>query len=150
MLQEAERMSPLETGGVLMGYWGRDVSQVVVTAVIGPGSSARHKRLSFDPDTEYQERRIAQRYLEWGGTEMYLGDWHTHPWPGVHPGLSRVDRETLTRVARYAEARVPQPIMAVLSKTKDDGWSVVVWQLVMHRCGPFVTRRPRVLSAIIE
>lgn len=150
MEREAESSFPDETGGVLMGYSGADVNQTVITGIIGPGPLAHHGRHSYEPDSDYQEREIGQHYADAEGTEVYLGDWHTHPKPSLRPTLSRVDRRTLARVARHPEARAPFPIMAVLSLSGGDGWSVAVWQLVMRPSGFLWTRRIRSLSVVIE
>src|SRR4051794_35166071 len=98
MIAEANRAYPTETGGILMGYWARPNLEAVVTRVIGPGPNAIHTPVRFVPDTEYQERKIAEVYARSGRLETYLGDWHTHP--GSSCGkLSRQDRRTLRRIA---------------------------------------------------
>src|SRR5262245_43580637 len=79
MTIEADRTFPDETGGVLLGYWAKPYSEVVVTQLIGPGPRAIHKRNRFIPDSDYQEEEIARLYKESGHLHVYLGDWHTHP-----------------------------------------------------------------------
>lgn len=102
---------PLETGGVLMGYWG-SANEAVITAVIGPGPKAMHKKRSFRPDSAYHEQEIARLYAESGRTETYLGDWHTHP--GAAAYMSFRDEETLNTIANYQEARLQRPLMMIL------------------------------------
>lgn len=60
----------LETGGVLMGY--TNGSAAVVTALIGPGPEACHKRDSFAPDISYQRTEIAAHFERSGGLDTYL------------------------------------------------------------------------------
>ena len=42
MLAEADRVFPLETGGVIMGYWAESRGGVVVCRITGPGPLAVH------------------------------------------------------------------------------------------------------------
>jgi integrative and conjugative element protein (TIGR02256 family) len=126
MAAEAERLSPKETGGVLLGYWTETAKEVVITDIIGPGPCAVHEERRFVPDTDYQEREIARIY-EWSGwRRTYLGDWHSHPLSRVY--LSRRDRKTLRRIAGHADARAPLPLMVILAGGSP--WKLGIWQLV--------------------
>jgi integrative and conjugative element protein (TIGR02256 family) len=72
MVAEAERKSPLETGGILIGYWGEEFEEVVVTDATGPGSAAVHMRGKFIPDAQHQREEVARIYRESGRTRTYL------------------------------------------------------------------------------
>lgn len=123
MQQEAERAFPLETGGVLMGYWTKNNQDAVIRSVIGPGPKAKHERSSFAPDYEWQEMQIACIYKDSGRFFTYLGDWHSHP-----DGLSRLslkDRITLWRIANYRQARIAHPIMVILAGPQ---WKIKLWR----------------------
>ncbi|GAA4459382.1 hypothetical protein GCM10023189_33030 [Nibrella saemangeumensis] len=111
VLEETIRKLPCETGGVLLGYWGSSLD-VVITAVVGPGSLAIHKQASFIPDNDYHSREIKSHYEKTGRTETYLGDWHTHP--EAKANLSTQDRKTLSTIANYRNARLDKPIMMIL------------------------------------
>lgn len=124
MLAEAERMSPLETGGVLVGYWTKPCDEAVVTHVTGPGPRAVHARHGFLPDDEFQEGEIARAYRESGRLHTYLGDWHTHP--GADAYLSGRDKRTLRKVAVYPGARASIPLMAVFGGGPE--WTLKVWR----------------------
>ncbi|WP_170865260.1 MULTISPECIES: Mov34/MPN/PAD-1 family protein [Hymenobacter] len=111
ILLEAMRRMPCETGGILLGYWSTP-QEAVITAIIGPGPKAVHRKRSFQPDSTYHEREIARHYEESGRTETYLGDWHTHPKAGAY--MSSKDESTLRVLADYAPARLLTPIMMIL------------------------------------
>jgi len=111
MLAEGRRTLPLETGGVLMGY-ATDAC-ITVTAVIGPGPRAVHRRHSFEPDAEWQQAKVAELYERSGRTDSYLGDWHTHP--NGTTRLSFRDWLAALRIASYRDARCPNPLMVVLA-----------------------------------
>ncbi len=137
---EADHAFPLETGGVLLGYWATLPEEVVIADAIGPGPQALHGERRFRPDRDYQEAEIARRYEESGRYHTYLGDWHTHPRTG--PRLSGLDRRTLRSIARDRDARAPVPLMAVLGGGIT--WDLVVWCLV-PRSHPLPVFRSRIL-----
>ena len=123
MLSEARTRYPLETGGVLMGYWSLGYTALVITASTGPGPKAIHKKTEFIPDSDFHEAEISRFYIQSGRIHTYLGDWHTHPDGICH--LSSKDRATLKRISRYKAARAPVPIMGILAGSSD--WQLGVW-----------------------
>ncbi|PLX47374.1 MAG: hypothetical protein C0613_14390 [Desulfobulbaceae bacterium] len=122
LLMEAQDKFPNETGGIFMGYQAKDGQDLVVTNVIGPGPNAVHKPCGYIPDVTFQEQQIAKIYRESGQLDTYLGDWHTHPLGKTL--LSRKDKRTLRRIARHTEARIAQPIMAVLACSEPAEFSI--------------------------
>ena len=58
MAAEANARTPLETGGVLLGF--ADPQNVWIETAIGPGPRALHQRTSFVPDGDYDLRHIAE------------------------------------------------------------------------------------------
>lgn len=127
MKAEARRQYPLETGGLLLGYWARPYDEVVITDVIGPGPHAVHEPRRFVPDASYQEEVLAQRYLDAPQLYTYLGDWHSHPHAGIR--LSPRDRRTLQEIAHHAAAHAPVPLMAILGG-RNVSWRLGVWRFV--------------------
>jgi integrative and conjugative element protein (TIGR02256 family) len=124
MTTEANRVFPLETGGILVGYWGGE-GEVVITNMTGAGPRAEHRRYSFSPDAEYQEAEVAHLYEESGRVHTYLGDWHTHPRGRSY--LSSRDVRTMRKISAFAPARLPSPIMAVLGGGEPE-WFLRVWK----------------------
>lgn len=121
---DAGRHFPLETGGVLAGYTA-DNEDVVITAVIGAGPGAKHGRLRFEPDHEWQCTQLDDLYRDSRGSVVYLGDWHTHP-TGV-PSMSLLDKRTLQRIAGYRASRCKAPLM-MIGGGDLGGWSWVAHQ----------------------
>jgi integrative and conjugative element protein (TIGR02256 family) len=126
---EAERNAPLETGGVLLGYWAKEFEEVVVTRATGPGPAAVHGRWHFVPDSRFQREEIARIYRESGHTETYLGDWHSHPNGTV--ALSWQDRLTLAKIAQERAARAPAPLMGIVAG--GPSWTPMVWRYQSRR-----------------
>ena len=120
--READRCSPLETGGVLLGYEDTEErEQLQLVTTVGPGPRAAHRRHRFKPDSAWQRDRIATIYRNSGNVVTYLGDWHSHPHVSGKP--SRLDRGTARRIARFTEARVPHPLMLIVSGGQDS-WAL--------------------------
>ena len=123
-LADADKFFPRETGGAFMGYWS-DPEQVVVTAMITGGPEARHGRYSFEPDQQWQVNQIAEHYERSGRTEVYLGDWHTHP-GASSAQLSKADLGALRRIIRARRARAPRPV-CVIFFGQPQKWRYSAW-----------------------
>jgi integrative and conjugative element protein (TIGR02256 family) len=115
-------MAPLETGGVLLGYWVNETS-LVVTAIIGPGPEAKHTSNNFLPDAEYHDKAIQEHFLASECRETYLGDWHTHPSGTAY--MSSTDKKTLDRIANSEAAHAATPVMLILGESED--WYPKAW-----------------------
>lgn len=131
LLAEAQRRAPFETGGVLLGYWGRGPREPVVTQALGPGPGAIHEKFRFVPDYTYHVNEIARLFESSDGDLEYLGDWHTHPEGSGQ--MSRKDRKALKNIATDPGARASRPLMLILSGGPD--WRATVWlgEVVRHR-----------------
>ena len=129
---EAKAKYPLETGGVLMGYFGEPGNIPVIIYASVPGSNAIHLRNYYRPDQKFDESLIATIYKESGRQLTYLGDWHTHLAP--IDKLSYKDRKTLKKIAMYKSARVNTPLMLILSYHCQ--WKASIWQgnLIRKSC----------------
>jgi len=124
LLSEADAAAPNETGGILLGYSAQDSWDTVVTHAIGPGPKAVHALDRFAPDYDYQDAEVARIYEESNRQVSYLGDWHCHP-KGCGR-LSRTDKRTFRQIAECAAARVPEPVMLILTDGPD--WAPVAWR----------------------
>ncbi len=129
MKAEADRAMPKETGGVLLGYWSADRTDVVVTECVGPGSKAVHRRSTFVPDHAYHEREVARAYRASGRSITYLGDWHSHPFGPLR--LSTADLLTQIRIGRSATARAPEGLMLIIAESEP--WKFGIWRLERTR-----------------
>ena len=109
ILKEYKQKEPLETGGVLMGYWTKEGA--VITDIIGPGENSIHKKVSFIPDNKYHIQEVARIYKDSGRTITYLGDWHSHP--DAESYLSSQDIRTLIKISKHKASRLKFPIMMV-------------------------------------
>jgi integrative and conjugative element protein (TIGR02256 family) len=118
MAAQVAAAEPDETGGILLGYEVPADCAVVVTDLVGPGPDAIATSAHFDPDGKWQEKEVARIYEESGRHASYLGDWHSHPGGRTRP--SRQDRRTARQIAKHSEARVPNPLMLIVSTSEND------------------------------
>ncbi|WP_051200291.1 Mov34/MPN/PAD-1 family protein [Flavobacterium subsaxonicum] len=117
--------SPLETGGILMGY-RVSLWEFVITDLIGPGEDAVHNYNTFQPDQLFHQSKISEIYKESNQLITYLGDWHTHP--NSYSYLSCEDKKTISKIANHKEARLQNPLMIVAAPPMHD---IKVW--VYHK-----------------
>ena len=68
-----------EAGGVLMGRYIRESTDVVIDSVTVPMRGDRRGRLNFFRDRDRHQQAIDRAWQESEGTTHYLGEWHTHP-----------------------------------------------------------------------
>jgi integrative and conjugative element protein (TIGR02256 family) len=141
MRELASQYTPLETGGMLLGYESES-NDPVVTAIVGAGPAARHRRLRFRPDYNYQQSQLEAHFVSTEGRETYLGDWHTHPSGAC--ALSWLDKQVLARIAKTPSSGIAHPIMAVLADGKPD------WRLHVSRlqCLPKALFRKAILQTL--
>jgi len=133
LVGDAERMHPLESGGVLIGYWVQAEKEVVITDATGPGPRAIHDEDKCLPDDVYDAHEIAVRYEASGHLHTYLGDWHSHPQSG--PSLSPRDQRTLRAIALQQAAVALVPLMAIIGQWDQESvsWGLMVWRFVPPR-----------------
>lgn len=131
MVREAERMYPLESGGVLIGYWVTVEKEVVITDATGPGPRATHEEERFTPDDVHDASEIGWRYESSCHLHSYLGDWHSHP--RSPPWLSRRDRRTLQAIAIQQASTSLVPLMAIIGQEQTHQWELTFWRFV-PRC----------------
>jgi len=136
MIINAEKWAPFETGGVFMGYHAHN-KDIVITNMIEAGPEARHRKYRFHPDQKYQLEQIEKIYYQSKNSVTYLGDWHTHP--NNLPGLSFLDKRTLTKIAITPESQNAKPIMAILGGLPQI-WTLNVVQFISGKLflWPFV------------
>jgi integrative and conjugative element protein (TIGR02256 family) len=134
MRREAERHFPNESGGVLLGYIDvGDKKHIQVLKQVGSGPKALHERRRFEPDGEWQARRIAAAYENSGYSVRYLGDWHSHPSGSGKP--SKLDRSTASKIAAEPRADTPHPLIVILHGDPA-GWELSGYRYGKRRLRP--------------
>lgn len=84
-----------EAGGVLLGRFILDCSDVVVDQITVPVQEDRRSRFRFFRSAKEHQQAIFRVWRRSKGTCNYLGEWHTHPEPDPLP--SALDLQTWHR-----------------------------------------------------
>ncbi len=100
---------PLETGGVLTGYYNAGHDTAVITRAAGPPPDSQHGRTRFYRGTQGLNDMLSRL---WRKREYYLGEWHYHPGGAVRP--SAADVKQMQEIAKDAPSRCPEPILLLL------------------------------------
>ncbi|MBB4365010.1 integrative and conjugative element protein (TIGR02256 family) [Bradyrhizobium sp. CIR18] len=130
MCSLARDLSPLENGGILLGW--RSGEDLIVVDLRGPGPQALHARHCFIPDHVWQVAEINRAFEASRGDLDYLGDWHSHPDSVAE--MSKLDSATLLRITR----KVSAPLMLIVAGSGTD-WSSRCWKGQIARS--FLRRR---------
>lgn len=87
-----------ESGGVLLGRYIKDSSDVVVDFITTPQKNDISTETFFFKNKDEHQEIIDNRWKESNGTCNYLGEWHTHPQD--HPTPSSTDIKTWFRLVK--------------------------------------------------
>lgn len=69
---------PLETGGVLIGYYTPALDEAIVTDALGPPSDSRFRLSSFLRGVHGLATLLGRLWRR-KPRRHYLGEWHLHP-----------------------------------------------------------------------
>jgi integrative and conjugative element protein (TIGR02256 family) len=98
---------PIETGGVLLGFWDFNISALVLVDALPAPSDSVANQESFVRGTAGLLEKIAEVQRCTAGIVGYVGEWHSHP-KGVRAQPSTDDLAQLaTLAARMAEDGMP-------------------------------------------
>jgi integrative and conjugative element protein (TIGR02256 family) len=110
---------PAETGGALVGNETDDGTQI--TDATGPGPLARRTRSRFRRDGTYTQAEVDRAYIESGGREDYVGEWHSHP---DSVGPSGIDCGSMMWISNNARYRRSNPVMILARRSKFSRWKL--------------------------
>jgi integrative and conjugative element protein (TIGR02256 family) len=132
--QEASDKAPLETGGVLAGYFSADDRNVVITEMVGPGPKAKHEKCTYIPDYSYHREEVGRIFDASNGFISYLGDWHSHPDSMAY--MSYRDKQALLNIAQFKFNYVNRPVMLILGGTCngiENIWNPKLWRILRNK-----------------
>lgn len=116
LIEAAERSSPYESGGILIGVL-RDGDAWIVMAVEVEDPTRGRSRFVIPEGVTPAVVEIARQIdMRFG----YVGDWHSHP---ADLPASPTDKGTLAKSARRRRADT-QPVVLIVVRAARDGWSV--------------------------
>lgn len=102
MIDIADRATPIETGGILLGYRsGRSVRVVGAAEVADPNAT----EASFTLRRDAAQARLdeVRSHFPAGSPVGFVGEWHVHPQASPP---SSIDRRSIARLGRHYRRRV--------------------------------------------
>lgn len=109
-----------EAGGILLGRFIRESSDVVVDEVTTPTAADVRRRFLFRRSARPHQRVINARWASTRGTCLYLGEWHTHPEPD--PTASCIDVRDWKRRLRQDEFEGDALLFVIVGTEKIRAW----------------------------
>ncbi|MFB3880986.1 MAG: ThiF family adenylyltransferase [Armatimonadota bacterium] len=143
ILSLAEQSPDVETGGVLIGFRGRNGKAVAVRAT-GPGPHAVKTATRFHRDVEHVQAELGRAAAELGDRGMYIGEWHSHLTPFPQP--SSTDTNSLSEIAEAPNYLTRCPVMVIAGRDPVSGTVAAVRSWAFPIGGRFARTRIRVLS----
>ena len=93
-----------EAGGVLLGRLVSDSNDIVIDAATEPGPKDKRTLFSFLRSKAGHQQQVNRSWTKSGGTQIYLGGWHSHPQPDPTPsGQDIKDWVTAVKHAKYEQ-----------------------------------------------
>jgi integrative and conjugative element protein (TIGR02256 family) len=109
MLELCGRSYPLETGGILVGYYSDDSRFAHVTNLISAPGDSESSRFSFQRGVRGIQQFLNQMWLR---KRYYLGEWHFHPGGSASP--SGTDSDQMKSIAYAGSYHCPEPVLLIL------------------------------------
>lgn len=92
------RLRPLETGGVLLGYYDFNLDMVVVVDALPAPPDSKTTTKFFERGVQNLSESIEEASKRNAGVVQYIGEWHSHP-PGHSATPSQMDLRQLAYLA---------------------------------------------------
>lgn len=118
-----------ESGGVLTGVILDGEIQVKNCSV--PTKHDKRSRYNFVRSAKSAQAFINKRFASSGGTEVYLGEWHTHP--EDHPMPSRIDIIDFKKTIQISKINSETTLMIIVGK-KDFYIGVYKYTILIQQC----------------
>jgi integrative and conjugative element protein (TIGR02256 family) len=125
MLDEARRLAPNETGGILVGRCENDIVDVLFASDAGPLAASEPFR--FVRDGEHCQTFLEARAVELPGVD-YVGEWHSHP--NASPTPSARDIASFEEIAADPDYLTNSPLLVVVAPALEGdavGWSYTIF-----------------------
>ena len=107
---------PNEIGGILLGSYLNNYTEVVISDIIVP-QKFKSSRAGFSPDHHEINKKLLEVDKKFDGKIEYLGDWHTHPDNSNH--YSMPDLKSIRDVALSKTVNTHNPLLLIVAFSKD-------------------------------
>ncbi len=125
-----EKARDHETGGILVGSYSADGSEVLIDEALGPPSDSSSTENGFVRGSAGLKEKLQGT---WPSGKYYVGEWHFHP--KGRTGPSTQDRRQMVEIAYDVAYSCENPILLITGRRGHDE-KFGVWILFNHRLYP--------------
>lgn len=118
MLQECQRKSDHETGGILIGAYSGDLTTANVEEATAPPTDSRAFPTRFFRGIGGLVALLQLRWQYHG--RYYLGEWHYHPHAAPLP--SAYDRQQMADIANDPDYSCRHPLLVIVGGNPAGDW----------------------------
>lgn len=111
MILQCTKSYPNETGGILVGFYNKNLDCAEVTDVFFETSDSQKGKTWFVRGISGLQTKLNKLWL--GQKGYYLGEWHFHPCGASIP--SQVDINQMLAISSSSRAHCPEPILLIFS-----------------------------------
>lgn len=111
MISHCTKSYPNETGGILIGFYNRNLDCAEVTHVFFETRDSKKGKTWFLRGVYGIQHKLDEFW--WQQRGYYLGEWHFHP-EGV-PIPSQIDMNQMFGIASSSRVHCPEPILIIFS-----------------------------------
>ena len=104
---------PLETGGVLIGYYNAKHDTAIITCATAPPPDSQSGQTQLRRGTQKLNEMLGRL---WRKHEYYLGEWHYHPGGLARP--TATDARQMLEIAKDYDAHCPEPILVIVGANR--------------------------------
>ena len=122
ILESCKESKAQETGGIIVGYYTKNLDCGIVTDVSLSPSDSKRGLIWF-----YRGISGLQRWLNriWENNRYYLGEWHFHPFASA--SISQTDKFQMVKIATNKGYHCPEPILLIIGGNPTKTWEVRVY-----------------------
>jgi len=124
LLRICAKSHPLETGGILIGFYRNDSRLAVVTDISSAPRDSLRGHFSFIRGIQGLQEWLVSLWQE-PIRQYYLGEWHFHPESTAT--ASEEDINQLHKIACSDQYHCPEPILLILGGNPKRDWQIKVY-----------------------
>lgn len=114
------KLRTTEAGGVLLGRLISHTEHVIIDQATRPTSHDQRGRSFFKRAEESAQPIIDEAWITSNGTQIYLGEWHTHPEDDPTP--SRHDLTNWQQIVQRAQFEQSFLLFAIVGRERTRVW----------------------------
>jgi len=115
-----EESLPVETGGILLGYFDLELSRIYVVDVYPAPDDSQEEATGFIRGVEKLQEKVDEAMHRTANIVGYLGEWHSHP-PGASANPSGDDIYLLSHLANALNNDGLPALMLIVGE-QDENW----------------------------